>query len=65
MMEVHSLGIRFLEQRRPVDVRLGTVHMDRAVSFGWQPVVHLDFDPFAPLPEAKSARRVINGQGLL
>lgn len=53
------LGISFLEQRCPVDVRLGTVHVHRAVTFGWQAVVHFDFDPFAPLPEAKSEGRNI------
>lgn len=55
----YVLGISFLEQRCPVDVRLGTVHVHRAVSFGRQAVVHFDFDPFAPLPEAKSEEGIV------
>uniref|UniRef100_A0A182IZJ2 Uncharacterized protein n=1 Tax=Anopheles atroparvus TaxID=41427 RepID=A0A182IZJ2_ANOAO len=44
--------------RRPEDVRLGAVHVSRPVAPGRKPIVDPYLDPFAPLPEAKSAKQI-------
>lgn len=56
----NSLCISLLQQRRPENIRLCAMHMNWTIASGWQTIIHSDFDPFAPLPEAESVKETTN-----